>query len=294
MKTKILILSMVLSVMTISCSKDKNDDNTNITPEEASINSKLDIATDDAIDVISEQETNTYTNNTNKGAFESPANIYAPACLTVTRNPDFGTALTVGQTVTKTLDFSATGCTLPNGNIVKGQIVISFVYEPNATSHTVTFTFNNFYHNNIKINGTKTYTRTMTPTTPNSASHPIVTVNIDLTATLPDGRVFTRTGQRVREFIAGYGNSTIADDQHSVTGSWTTTFPNTTTQTATITTPLLLKMSCISAQKPIIVQGVITYVRGSHTATLDFGDGTCDNIATFTKNGVTVQIVIGN
>jgi len=289
MKTRILILSMVLSVMAISCSKDKNDDdNTTITAEEAGINSKIDIANDDSIDIITEQENNTYANTSGRTT-DISSSVIAP-CANVIRVPAFGTAVQVGQTVTKTIDFGTNGCTLPNGNVVKGIIVISFVYEPNATSHTVTYTFNNFYHNDIKFNGTKTFTRTMTT---GAAPHPIVTMNMDLTATLADGRVFTRTGQRIREHIEGAGNTSWTDDVYSVTGSWTTTFPNTTVQTATITTPLIVKMSCVSQNKPLIVQGIITFVRGAHSATLNFGDGTCDNLAIFTKDGVSVQITIG-
>lgn len=296
MKTKIFILSMVVTLMTIGCSKDNNDTNTAITPEEAGINSKIDMANDDAVDIITEQENNTYANSTNgKQIGEVPYSALT-TCATITRVPDFGTPLTVGQTVTKTINFGTTGCTLANGNVVRGVIVMSFVFDPNATSHTVTFTFNDFYHNNIKFNGTKTYIRTMTTATATSPAHPIVTVNIDLTATLTDGRVFTRTGQRVREMIAGFGTADISDDIHRVTGSWTTTFPNMVAQTATISSsnPLLVKMSCVALHKPLIVQGVITYNRNGNTATLDFGDGTCDNTAIFTHNGISVTIIIGN
>jgi len=133
----------------------------------------------------------------------------------------------------------------------------------------------------------------MTAATASSAAHPIITVNINLTATLPDGRVIMRTGQRVREFIAGFSTPVnVFDDEHKITGSWVTTFPNSTIQTATITSPLILKMSCAAPPTPtaVMVQGVITYIRGSHTATLDFGNGSCDNIAIFTKDGVSVQI----
>lgn len=288
MKTKIFILSMVVALMTIGCSKDNND-NTAITPEEAGINSKIDIASDDVADLAMTYEGDTYADPTNGKSNTSPL---APTCATIVRVPAFGTPLTVGTTVTKTITFDPNGCTLPNGNVVKGKIIISFVFDPNATSHTITYTFDNFYHNTIKFVGTKTFTRTMT----GSPSHPIVTMNIDMTATLADGRVFTRTGQRIREMIAGYGTADISDDVHRVTGSWTTTFPNMVAQTATISNsnPLLVKMSCVALHKPLIVQGLITYNRNGNTATLDFGDGTCDNTAIFTHNGISVTIIIGN
>lgn len=291
MKTKNLILSMFLALIAFSCSDNDDKPQETITSEEMSINTKIDIANDDVIDVVAEEELDTYADNTN-GRIENNQNSLA-TCVAVSRVPDFGTPIAVGTTVTKTIDFG-TGCTLPNGNVLKGKIIISFVYEPSATSHTITYTFDNFYHNNIKFGGTKTFIRTMTVATAASPSHPIVTMNMDITVTLPDGRVFTRTGQRIREIIEGYDTVSWTDNVYKVTGSWTTTFPSATIQTANITSPLIVKMSCIAVNKPLIVQGVITYSRGSQTATLDFGDGTCDNIAIFTHNGISVTIIIGN
>ncbi|WP_300566933.1 hypothetical protein [Flavobacterium sp.] len=294
MKTKFLMLTLILSLAMVSCSKDSETESTsNITADEASVNAKIDFANDDVIDLVAEQEGATYANSTS-GKIETDSRSPLTSCATITRVPAFGTAITPGTQVTKTIDFGTTGCTLNNGNVVKGIIVISFIYNPSATTHTVTYTFNNFYHNAIKFNGTKDFTITMTTETVSSPSHPIVTMNMDLTATFPDGRVFTRVGQRVREIIEGYGTVSWTDNVYQVTGSWTTSFPNTSLQTSTITTPLLVKMSCVAVNKPLIVQGVITYVRGNRTATLNFGSGECDNTAIFTINGNEYTIVIGN
>lgn len=294
MKTKFLMLTLILSLAMVSCSKDSETESTsNITADEASVNAKIDFANDDVIDLVAEQEGATYANSTS-GKIETDSRSPLTSCATITRVPAFGTAITPGTQVTKTIDFGTTGCTLNNGNVVKGIIVIYFIYNPSATTHTVTYTFNNFYHNAIKFNGTKDFTITMTTETVSSPSHPIVTMNMDLTATFPDGRVFTRVGQRVREIIEGYGTVSWTDNVYQVTGSWTTSFPNTSLQTSTITTPLLVKMSCVAVNKPLIVQGVITYVRGNRTATLNFGSGECDNTAIFTINGNEYTIVIGN
>ncbi len=295
MKTKFLVITLIATLFVTSCTKESEaSDDSTITKEEAAINAKIDIASDDIIDIAAEAETSTYLDNTN-GRVESNASSTFTSCATITRVPAFGTAITPGTTVTKTIDFGTDpGCTLPNGNVLKGKIIISFVYDPNATSHTITYTFDNFYHNNIKFNGTKTFTRTMTTETPNSPSHPIVTMNMDMNATFPDGRVFTRVGQRVREIIEGYSTVSWTDNVYKVTGSWTTTFPNTSIQTATITSALIVKLSCIAVNKPLIVQGVITFNRNSNTATLDYGSGACDNEAVFTINGVSYTIIIGN
>ncbi len=292
MKMKFLTFGIALSLVMMSCSKEK--DETTITPEEATANNKIEIANNDVTDIVEEQESATYENSTSGRGLEVAVSVFAP-CATITRNPAFGTAVPVGTLVTKTIDYGTTGCTLYNGNVVKGKVIITFVYDPNATTHTITYTFENFYHNNIRFNGNKSFTRVMSVATPNSPSHPIVTMNMDFVATFPDGNSYTRIGQRVREITSGYDTvDTWTDNVYQITGSWTTTFPSTTIQTSTITTPLIVKASCYLQNKPLIVQGIITFTRNSNSATLNYGDGTCDNSAIFIINGNSYTIVIGN
>ena len=64
--------------------------------------------------------------------------------------------------------------------------------------------------------------------------------------------------------------------------------------TSTITTPLKAKMSCLNQNKPLLVQGIITFTKNNNTATLDYGNGDCDNLAVYTVNGNSYNIVIGN
>jgi hypothetical protein len=289
---KKLILSLALAVAMVSCTKNE-DDNSTITAEEAGINAKLDIANDDVADIVAEEESNTYANSLS-GKTTEDLNSTLSNCATVTRVPAFGTPITPGTLVTKTIDFGTTPCVLNNGNTVSGKIIITFTYQPTAASHTITYTFDNFHHNGILFVGDKTFTRIMTVATATSPSHPIVTMNMDVTATFPNGNSYTRVGQRIREIIDGFGTPVFTDNIYRVTGSWTTTFPSTTIQYSTITTPLIVKMSCMVVNKPLLVKGVITIVRNNNTATLDYGDGACDNLAVFTINGNSYNIVIGN
>ena len=291
MKTKILILGFALSLTLLSCNKE--DKGSSISADDAKTSAKIDAMNDDVSNIIEEQETMTYDNPTSDKTADLQQSEFT-TCATITRVPAFGTAPTVGQTVTKTIDFGTTGCTLNNGNVVSGRIIITFVFQPEATSHTITYSFDNFFHNGIEFNGDKTFTRTMITTVANPNPHPQVTMTMDLTATLPNGGVYTRVGTRVREIIEGFGTIIFADNIYKITGSWVTTTPSGATQTSTITTPLRVKMSCIAVHKPLTVFGIITIVRNDTTATLDFGDGTCDNLAVLTVNGNSYNIVIGN
>lgn len=295
MKTTKILFGFALLLITSGCIKDSITTN-NFSEDEAKVNAKLDIANDDISDIVELQFNATMENNQNGRGFENnPVVMDFPACATVTRVPAFGTLITPGTLVTKTIDFGTTGCTLQNGNVLKGKIIISFLYNPNATSHTINYEFVAFYHNAIRFDGNKNFTRTMSQATGSSPSHPIVVMNMEFTATFPDGRVFTRIGSRTREIISGYNTPNILlDNIYEVTGAWSTSFPNTTVQYSTITTPLIVKLSCISTNKPLLVQGVITFQRNGNIATLDYGSGDCDNLAVFTINGISYNIIIGN
>lgn len=285
MKTKILILTALLSVVFYSCTKDNEIENKIITAEDAKVNAKLDVAGSDISSIVEEQTMKESEDGISSKATQQTT--FAPNCATISRVPSYGTVITPGTTITKTVDFGTTGCPLPNGNILKGKIIITFVYQPNATSHTINYQFDNFYHNNIKIVGNKTFTISWGTSAANPETHAIVVMNMDFTATFPSGNVFHRTGSRTTEIIAGQTTPEYTDNVYSVTGQWTT---NSTTSgwsmTSTITSPLIVKLNC-----PNIVKGIIQF-QGYGTSTLDFGNGDCDNTAIFTHNGVQYTIIL--
>lgn len=291
MKSIKLILGFALALTILSCSKQE-EKNGKITAEDMKVGTQIDAMNDDVTSIVEEQEASTYSDaisgkNADLGLSE------LTNCATITRVPAFGTAPTVGETVTKTIDFGQ-NCVLDSGNVVSGIIVISFVYDPDATSHTITYSFENFFHNGIEFDGEKTFTRTMVTTGADPVGHPKVTMELDITATLPDGGVYHRVGNRVREIIEGYGNLILADNVYEITGNWVTTTPNGVVQNSNITVPLKVKMSCVAVNKPLIVYGIIVIATNTSTASLNFGDGTCDNSAVLTINGNSYDIVIGN
>lgn len=284
MKTKILILTALLSVIFYSCTKDSETPNQSMTAEEAKVNAKMDVAGNDISAIVEEQSMKeTEDGITFKGATQT---TFASTCATITRVPAYGTTITPGTTITKTVDFGD-GCTLPSGNTVKGKIIISFVYQPSATSHTINYQFDNFYHNDVKIVGSKTFTISWGTSAANPETHAIVVMNMDFTATFPSGNVYHRTGSRTTEIIGGQSTPDYSDNIYSVTGQWTT---NSTTSgwnlVSTITSPLIVKLNCQN-----IVKGIITF-QGYGTATLDFGNGDCDNVAIYTVNGVQYTIIL--
>ena len=294
MKTSKILVLTLLSVVTFSCSKNETE-TTKFSSDETAVNAKIDLMNEDVSSIVEGLETDTYTNASNfTSENNTPSLSKITTCGTISRDPSFGTPLTPGTVVTKTIDFGTDGCALANGNTVKGKIVVTFTYQPSATTHTITYTFTEFYHNGIQYNGSDIITREMSVGTQTSPSHPIVTMNINMAATLADGRVLNRVGERVREIMEGYGTAGLEDNVYQVTGSWTTTYPNSTVLSSSITSPLIIKMSCLDVHKPLLVQGVITHTRNGRVSTLNYGEGICDNLAVLTINGIAYNIIIGN
>lgn len=276
MKAKILLFGMTLFLLTFaSCNKDEEGNSSSLTSEETKTNAKMDAAADDVSKIIDDQY-----NVQEHSRMAVPASIL-PACATVT-------TVVSGNTWTRTIDFGTTGCTMPNGNVLKGTIIISGSTDFNQSTHTINYSFVDFRHNGTLIEGNNTAVRTLQSTNANPNLHPVVNLTIDMTFTLINGNVYTRVGNRVREMVVGYDTPDVwLDNEFLITGSWVTTLPNGGTQNSTITTPLRVLMNCNH-----IVSGVLTVTRNNVTAVLDYGNGACDNIAIVTINGIPYTITL--
>jgi hypothetical protein len=276
MKTNVLLkISLLFAVILIvSCSKD-NDSNSNsgLTKAEITTNAKIDAVSNDVADIVDDQ----YLEQNPTGKSSTAANSILPSCATKT------TVLTP-TTWTRTIDFGTTGCPMPNGAVLRGKIIISGSIVTNQMQYVMNYTFENFYHNDYLVQGSRTVTRSFQSTNYAAVSHPVHVMDINMTITSPTGEVFTRIGSRTRECVEGFATNQIWNDNiYVITGAWATTFPNGNVHTNTIsgTNPLRIRMNCDYK----LVRGTVTIVKTNHTAILDYGDGVCDNIATIAIDG---------
>ena len=282
MKTKFLFIGTLVALsFFISCNSDEktNDGSSDaITNTEIVTNSKIDASIED-VTAIAEDQFTAQQNLTAKPS--GPVKNFLPSCATIT------TALT-NNTWTITVDFGVEGCTLENGNTVKGKMVISFSNDFSASTQTISYTFDGFYHNGKKLQGSKSIVRSVKSTDLLAEAHPVSTAAIDMTITFDDGSVYTRKGTLIKEMTAGYKTwSDWEDNVYVVTGSGTTTFPNRDTFSAEITTPLEFKASC---KTPFPVKGIVSITKNDAKAIIDYGNGDCDTLAKVTKDGVTEEI----
>ena len=190
------------------------------------------------------------------------------SCATVTVTPSLGFPKNI------VVDFG-TGCTSLNGISRKGKILISISDSLRKSGSIAVMTFDGYYVNNFKKEGTITWTNTSTPV---SKSWQRKCENGKITA--PDGRYWLHSGTKNIVLVAGVDTPNLLDDVYSITGGHTVTNAAGNTRTSTITEALEKKVDCENIDK-----GKVKIQGPNHYAILDYGDGTCDRVATISIDG---------
>ena len=195
-------------------------------------------------------------------------------CATVTVTP------LVGFPKTIVIDFG-TSCSY-NGVTRSGKINIVITDSVRKPGSQATMTFDNYYVNLYKVEGQIVWTNTSTV---NTRSWTRVTTNGKITA--PDGRYWLHSGTKNVTQTAGVGTPTILDDVFSITGNHTVTNSAGRTRTGTVLTALQKKTACAN-----IDQGTLKVEGPNHYAIIDFGNGTCDNLATISIDGRAPRTIV--
>ncbi len=268
-KFSLIILVLLAGIITFqSCKKDnkENPEPTSINQDDAKAGIETDKLSDDLLSIIDISSFNTTANK----SFQN-----LPSCVTYTIN---GT----GNQVEITLEFDTNGCTMPNGNTYSGIVSISRNFDMNTQTFTGSLAFDNFYVNGIHVEGSSTFERVRD----NGYGHPQSTYDYDFGFTFPNGDIAERSGHKVREWIEGYNTPAFQDNVFLITGNAHVLRRNGTELDFVVTTPLRKEATC-----HYFVSGTMTITKNSHTATLDFGNGSCDDEATLTlANGQVIVI----
>ncbi|MFN8252314.1 MAG: hypothetical protein U0V75_10565 [Ferruginibacter sp.] len=289
MKTKQLLTVLTAAIFAIaisSCKKTNNGasaDEVETTFELSSDQAVADNLTQDDNDVVVEATTSADLAGT------SPATPPGgPGGPVITGNFLGGCAV-----VTVTGNFPAkniqidfgTGCTSPWGVVRKGIINIVLTDSLRKTGSTATVTFNNYYVNGFKKEGTIIWTNT-TVSGSGTPSFRRQVQNGKITA--PSGAYWLHTADISITQTAGASTpNNLTDDVFSISGTRTVTNPAGKTRTSTTQSPLQKKAICANVD-----QGVVRVEGPNHYAIIDFGNGTCDNLATISIDGRTPRTII--
>ncbi len=177
---------------------------------------------------------------------------------------------------TVTFDFKD-GCTGVNDVTRKGKIIAVFSKSFKEAGAVINITFDNYYVNDNKIEGTKTITNNGK----NTAGNYTFTVNVSKSKISNIKGTVNWDANRTMEWIE-------ADNSISITGSATGTNSKGKEFTVTITKPLIRKLGC-----KFIVAGTLEIKPADHPArVLDYGNGDCDANATVSIGGISKAITL--
>ncbi len=199
-------------------------------------------------------------------------------CVTVTKEK-------TDSLVTTVIDFGEENCLCNDGRERRGKIIMSHEGRYWDSLVYITFTFDNFFVDDNMIMGDKSVTQTI-----DENGNRVSTISISGSMVLADGSgTISYESDKTRTIIEGSDTPYKRDDVIETTGSSTCTLADGTVISMNIIEPLVRKneQGCFM----YIVQGILeNTVTGKPTVTINFGDGTCDNYADVTVDGVTTTI----
>ena len=199
---------------------------------------------------------------------------------------DCATVTVDSATNTVTIDFGD-GCTDPRGRERSGKIIITQNGRRFEPGSVMTLTFEDFVVDGVLVEGTRTLSNIATGTEDNPSFQ--ITLEGGM-LTWEDGTFATRESSRVKTW---YRAANPIEDEWHVEGSVSGTDRNGESYSSITLEPLVFIRGCGNHRIIVPVSGVKEYTRGEETYVIDFGDGTCDRIATVTHDGVTEEITLG-
>jgi hypothetical protein len=248
-----------------SCNKEETNtsEEYNFNSEDSSRASKMDNVSEGTFSIMEQA----FVENETQGRGLNQLSLF-PDCTEITVGVE-------GNVFTILLDFGET-CTLNNGNVVSGKILLEYGPLVSGT-YTVTYSFQDFVFNGNGVGGGGTILYEIV----NQNGNPQSTVNENITVSFPNNSVTgNRVGTRISEWVEGVGSGTWMDNVYHVNGNWQTQFTNGFERSGEVTEPLVFKTAC-----RWIVAGRLEVAQDGLTAAIDFGDGSCDNQAVFIYNG---------
>ena len=211
-------------------------------------------------------------------------------CATVSINPAWIDTLTWPKVLT--IDFGTTNCTDVYGINRRGKLVVTITGRYVNSGSVLTVQPQNYFVNDIKVEGTKTLTNNGLNAN-NNLQFTVQVTNGKITYT--DQSFTTWSSTRYNEWVEGdttnfftHGLAGVCDDVYLITGSANGVNRNGLAYTVNITSPLRKEICC-----RWIVSGKLNVVpSGLATRSVDFGTGACDANATVTINGNVYNVLM--
>lgn len=180
--------------------------------------------------------------------------------------------------------YTETGFTVVFANCVLNQTdningTLEVVYNTDAGAASFTATYKGFFVGLAEVSGTRSFT--LSESGENGYDF---TVQSDMTVRLSDGRILQESGTRTLSIQLG---ETLADISFSISGNWQVSVDD-TIYTVSVTSPVAGNLGC-----GYLVSGVMDISKNGLQVSVDFGDGTCDDIVTVIyPNGAVEELTL--
>ncbi|SMO84271.1 hypothetical protein [Solitalea koreensis] len=274
--TNVLVMMSLIAFTISSCKKDNNAapsfDETVATEIQTSDDVTLDMF--DQVKIV----TNNYPvlNGESTSTVATETVLKPSSCAVVTG--------TEGNTWPKTvtIDFGA-GCTNDKDVTHKGKISAVFSKPWTEIGATVTLTFENFFVDSVQLDGTKTFTNNGVNIPEGTYSYSVKANRVKIT----DKGTATWSSERTVTWNTHMTPFDPFDDSYSVQGWIKGTTKRGIEYDATTTKDLVKNVSCRWISK-----GAVEIKANNRVATIDYGNGECDNDALLIINGHSKAIKI--
>lgn len=277
--TSLCVLAF-LAIFTISCTSDEVEASVDSNSEGiqdveilAEIQSMTEVLDDLSEVVGTEVDQNKEFND--DAARSIPDGPYFSSCVS-------RTLVLEGNNINISLDYG-NGCEGPHGNVLAGLIRID-IQLLSADEKLITHSFEDFSINGRSIEGSITRNRIRS----NQNDYPEVETSKDIIIQWDEDTAFNRVGQTTRVWVAGNDTRSWGDDVFLTTGNWNISRNGVLKRSVTITKELRREMSC-----RFLVSGTMNIEGSQANYSLDFGDGTCDDVAVVTSGETEKEIQLG-
>lgn len=171
-------------------------------------------------------------------------------------------------------------CVLNGTENVNGTLTV--VYAAGTQSAEFTATFTDFYVGDIKVNGTRTYS-VSAGSDQNTIEFSVVS---EMEITFADASMISENGTKTVVFTFG---DTLETSTIAISGNWTVETDGDTYEVE-VTDALVGTLGCAN-----LVSGSMIVGKNGLAVTVDFGDGTCDALATIIyPNDATEEVNLDN
>ncbi len=192
-----------------------------------------------------------------------------------------------GDTLVTTINYGTDSCAGPDGKVRTGKIIMKSIGDYWKGDAVVILTCDNYFVDGNQVTGTTTVNSTI-----NADGNHEAKIKEEGSVIMADGSgTVAWSSEKTRVVKKGSDTLDRKDDVIEVTGTASGTLLSGNTFTSATQTPLVRNHQKDCAG--VFISGIIKInVSDGTEITVDYGDGTCDNVATVTTDGVTETITL--